>query len=69
MSAAQPAAVVGCPALAVNGRYPQLLPLGVPRETVEGQSGAGRSAVPTAGHHTRVNHSRATGGERGAWLA
>lgn len=60
VSTTQPTAVVRHPALAVHSGDPALLPLGVPREPVERQAGTGRPSVPAAGHHTRVNHSKAT---------
>lgn len=60
MCTTQPTAVVRHPALPVHSSYPALLPLGVAGEAVERQGGARCPSVPTAGHHTCVNHSKAT---------
>lgn len=61
MCTTQPTAVVRHPTLAVHGSYPALLPLGVAGEAVERQGGARCPSVPTAGHHTCVNHSKGHG--------
>ena len=62
VSTTQSAAVVRDPALPVHSFDPPLLPVGVPREAVEGEAGARGPPVPAAGHHTRVNHRLERGG-------
>lgn len=60
MCTAQPTTVVRHPARSIHGSYPALLPLRVPGKAVERQGGARGPSIPTACHHTCVNHSKAT---------